>query len=454
MIKFKSKTLFAFIMIASFFNSFMLQQFFLLLSTVNYFYKKRVVRLDLSIKFLLLFILSSFLSYFYNFHINSIDQYTIVFWMIGYVPPILLAIIVYSYRLDFKYVWKVFIVLILLQVLVLTIQAIEHKVFLLRDFATGTVGDANFISFYLYLVVFYIISKKMYRYSYSNFKSRVYEYLAIIILFTYTLMAESSAMTGLFLLIIIFLVLKIIKNYFSKLSYKRIFLFFGIFFILIFGTINFIKDQSKTGGSISRINSLFTLIEKNTFEELIDNPFVYKIKSYYLILSGKIYEDVNFLVGSGPSTYTSRTSFVRIPDLRTNLPPIKVPSYESPIVKKYLRYEEEVLKTASYGNLATPKTTIISVIVETGFVGFVLFSLFFITIFRQLSKLQKVDQMNSYVYFFGKLVTIYFVMLLFYINIWEYHLITFVYVILIFSILNIPRTQERLNESFIHNSNI
>ena len=119
-----------------------------------------------------------------------------------------------------------------------------------------------------------------------------------------------------------------------------------------------------------------------------------------------------------------------------------------------MRFDEEQLRTASFGNFATPKTTIVSVIVETGFIGFFFFSLFFITIYRRLSKLQRVDNENAYIYFFGKLITIYFIMIMFYINIWEYHLITFVYIILVFSILNIPLQQRRINESLVHNSNV
>jgi hypothetical protein len=451
---FKSKILFLFLLIASFFNSFLFQQFFLLLTAIAYLYKKYKIKIDLSIKFLLLWLLTAFLSYGYNFYINDIDHYTILFWLIGYAPPMLLSLLVYSYRLDFNYIWKVFIALVILQIVVLTIQAFQHKVFLLRDFATGTVGDANFISFYIYLLIFYLISKKLYCQKYITRKKSFYEYLVIIVLFIYTLMTESSAMTGFFFLIGILSVIKSINKYFMKITYKRVLLFFILFLSLTYGSYKFFDEQSKSGGSITRINSLFILIEQNTFEELIDNPFVYKIKSYYLIFSGKIYEDVNFLLGSGPSTYTSRTSFVRIPDLRSNQPPIAVPVYESAIVKKYLRDEEEQLKTASYGNLATPKTTIVSVIVETGFIGFSFFSLFFISIYRRLLKLQKADKENAYIYFFGKLISIYFIMIMFYINIWEYHLITFVYIILIFSILNIPLQQRRINESLIHNSNI
>jgi len=170
-----------------------------------------------------------------------------------------------------------------------------------------------------------------------------------------------------------------------------------------------------------------------TSEQLDSNPYLFKISMYKEIATGKIYSDANFFIGSGPSTFTSRSSVVRMPEERTNEVPIELPYFKSEIFNKYISMQYARWRSSgeSYGNFASPQTTIISIAVELGIIGLVTFMVYFSTIINLLRN-GDFRGTDFYLSKFGIYITIYFLMSLFHLNFWEYPLMSFTYIMFVF----------------------
>ncbi|MBN1981132.1 MAG: hypothetical protein JW795_06350, partial [Chitinivibrionales bacterium] len=192
-----------------------------------------------------------------------------------------------------------------------------------------------------------------------------------------------------------------------------------------------------------------TLLSKTmTFDRLIwtynqfstidwkQNPTFYKFFVYEKIISGKVWEDANALIGSGPSSFTSRSSVMRIPEDRINSLPFPAPEFRSPVYKKHISPLIRNLFLKSYGNFSTPNTSIVSVTVELGLIGLSVFVGFFIYIYSNANKIEDTARKN-----FAKYLTFFFILSLFHINFWEYPVISLTYIFFISNVVSIlPQT--------------
>src|SRR5690606_7738007 len=87
--------------------------------------------------------------------------YSLLFWVVSYLPPFLLAWMLLSYRreIDFAHIYSFYKKLVYIQSFLLIGSAIEHRAFVVGDAATGTIGDANWVAFHICVVLIYEITR-------------------------------------------------------------------------------------------------------------------------------------------------------------------------------------------------------------------------------------------------------------------------------------------------------
>ena len=355
------------------------------------------------------------LSYSFNIYFNSIDYRTIIYWSFSYFPPLfLLGILVCgSQKVDISRLYTFYKAIVFIQSVLLIYSSFTHGVFVVGDDAKGTVGNANFVAFHIAVVLLYEANSLLWNYSSYGSIQKIKKELELLYYFLVFMIPESTANIGFFFII---MALTFIRIVILKKNWKV---------IIVLGLIAPIAVSIFTDTYIyERIKTEYNKISLVNIEE--DLVFT-KIKVYISLLNGDIYTDVNPLVGSGPATFTSRSSVIRMPDIRYNSPPKIVPidTYYSDVFIKFMLPLELELKDSPRGNLSTPKTTVISIAVELGMLGIlILFFALAYVIYRFMT-----ERTDAYLSSFGIDITLLFVMNLFFLNSWEYPIYSFVYIL-------------------------
>lgn len=369
----------------------------------------------------------------YNFFAGNADGYTIIFWFFSYLPPFILIwlTISYSEEIDFFNIYKFYKIFVYLQSFLLIFSAIQNHRFIVGDPATGTVGDANWVAFHICVVLIYQISKivELWKQKKLNFKNNFFNVAEIVYFLVVLLIPESTANLG--FIMAVFCIMFFFEFIFSKLNFVRISVL-----VIAMSLGYYLISQTMVYGRID--DAMKQLSETNMGK----NSYLTKVNIYSKLLGGEIYHDANWLLGSGPSTFTSRSSVMRMPDESVNKFPIKLPYFKSNVFKKYISpvYANWRLTKESPGNFASPQTTIISVAVELGIIGLFCFLLLFSKIFEKCKKMNFIPEeahLKKFVFYFS----VFYVLNLFHLNFWEYPIITFTYIILIFLILTKKDTE-------------
>ncbi|MFH1004541.1 MAG: hypothetical protein V1781_03470 [Bacteroidota bacterium] len=406
-------------------KSFIIQYIVLLLFILFFlFTKKPVIKKNIFFSLPLLIIAIAFISYLYNWCLGNADGYTFFFWLFSYLPPFILIwiTIAFSGKVNFFSIYKFYKILVYIQSVLLIFSTIQYDRFIVGDFARGTVGDANWVAFHICVVLLYEISQLVVITHQTKTISRknIWSIAEIIYLFIVLLIPESTANLGLLLIIlgIIF-----IKEYIlAGINMMRIIVFVVFITLSLWGI-------SKTY-VYERIDDAITELTKTDIDK---NPYLSKISIYKKLLNGEIYSNTNWLIGSGPATFTSRSSVMRMPDERVNEFPIELPYFKSNLFKKYISpiYAEWKASRESYGNFASPQTTIISVAVELGIFGILCFLSLFYFIIRRTQKIILPESdlhLKKFFFYFS----IFYILSLFHLNFWEYPIVTFTYIIFVF----------------------
>ncbi|MBI3502828.1 MAG: hypothetical protein HY063_13635 [Bacteroidetes bacterium] len=391
------------------------------------FTQQPVIKKNIFLFIPVLLILVAFISYIYNYINESADGYTFLFWIFSYLPPIILMWIIISCaeRIDFFNAYKFYKWLVYFQSFLLIISAIQNHKFIVGDPAKGTVGDANWVAFHICVVLLYeivriIILSKQGKISFTkNFSS----FAEILYFLVVLLIPESTANLGFMIIIIGFI-------FFNEYLLRYVNFFRIVLFILISICIIFFVSKTYV---YERLEDAVVKLQKTEIEK---NPYLSKVKIYKNLFSGELYSQTNWLLGSGPATFTSRSSVMRMPDERVNEFPIELPYFKSELFKKYISpiYANWRKTREQYGNFASPQTTIISVSVELGLAGIFIFILLFYFIYRN-NKIKHYSNEFLNLKKFVLYVTLFYFTNLFYLNFWEYPIITFTYIVFIFSIL-------------------
>lgn len=427
--KFQTGYLPYYILVTSlFFGNFIIQYISLLIFSGFYLIYKPKVRLNLLTYLPLLLVIVAFLSFSYNYFTGNADGYTIIFWLASYLPPFILCGMISRFhsKIEFHSIYNFYKKLVYAQTFFLIYSALSAKKFIVGDAATGTIGDANWVAFHICVVLIYEIvrtidlsKRKMLR-SKSVIKSisEIFYFLVVLMI------PESTANLGFLILVITALVAnEFILVYEKPLNFLFITLLCVAGAALVVNTVVF-----------ERIKGAMNDLAK---KEIESDPYLFKLSMYKNILTGRIYKDTNIFLGSGPSTFTSRSSVVRMPEERVNTISINLPYFKSDLFDKYIssQYAQWRINRESYGNFASPQTTIISVAVELGLVGLVTFLLFFKFIYSSLARNHSASK-EMYLFKFGRYLTLFFLMSLFHLNFWEYPIISFTYIIFVSLLLN------------------
>jgi len=421
------------LVISVFFNNFIIQYAVLGIFFVFFLIRKPVIKNNVFFALSIALIAVAFISYVYNLYNKNADVYSILFWLFSYLPPIILILILqtYSQVVDFEKIYSFYKRLVYLQSFLLIFSAIKAHEFIVGDVAVGTLGDANFVAFHICVVIIYQISKivVLWKQKKINFKNNLKDVLEIIYFFVVLLIPESTANLGFLMIVLCILVL--LEFIIGKVNLTRVVLVVTAM-LLAFFLISQTMVYKRIEDAVKQLSE--TNVSKNSY--------LTKANTYYKLFSGEIYQDVNSLVGSGPSTFTSRSSVMRMPEESFNKFPIELPYFKSNVFEKYISpvYANWRLTKESPGNFASPQTTIISVAVELGLIGLFCFLLLFYKIFEKCKKKNFIPEeihLKKFVFYFS----IFYVLNLFHLNFWEYPIITFTYIILTFLILTKKDTE-------------
>ncbi len=427
-LKIKREHLPIYILIVSvFFNNFIIQYAALAVVLLIFFLDKPKFKNDIFFNLSLLLIFAAFISYFYNLYKGNADAYSIIFWLFSYFPPFVLIwyIIQYRERVNFIDIYTFYKRIVYFQSFLLILSAIKHHTYIVGDIATGTVGDANWVAFHICVVLIFemvrfIVLSKNNAITGRHSINSIVEIIYFLIVF---LIPESTANLGFLMIIIGVLFLK--EYFLSYANIQRTLVFLviaGMGFYLVSGTFVYNRIQGA--------------IDDLTSKNIDENPYLFKASMYKKIATGNIYKDVNVFVGSGPSTFTSRSSVIRMPEERVNSFPIELPYFKNKIFATYISpmYANWRASGESYGNFASPQTTVISIAVELGLMGLLIFGFYFYFITKAINRTPfKPKQM--YLKKFGNYLTLFFVLSLFHLNFWEYPIVCFTYIIFIFLII-------------------
>lgn len=417
-----------FLITSLFLGSFIFQYAALLVTSLVLFIKRRgQFQSNYAIQIAAIITVLAIVSYIYNNYTGLADAYSILFWFVGYLPNFLLIIVTLSLkpRISFQQIYKYYKLLVVFQSILCISAVFQHGKFIVGDPATGTLGDANFLAFHFCVVLLYEVTSFLSNLQDSTTTGRrkVLKVLEILYWLIILLIPESTANLGFVLITIsLFFFFEIFIKKFSPAKLILLALT-GLSFLIIFiNSFVFVRFQE-----------VYNILDMD--KPALQHPYFNKFVVYKKVFTGEIYEDVNPLIGSGPSTFTSRSSIIRMPELRYNSPPFEVPYFKNDVVDMHV---SKIIKNAlesSYGNFGSPQTTVVSVLVELGVLGFFLFSFLFYKISTQISKEKKLvphkkDKLNFLMYF-----TVFFILNLFFLNMWEYPIYSFTYFLFVFLIL-------------------
>ncbi|MGB3947399.1 MAG: hypothetical protein WBM13_05425 [Bacteroidia bacterium] len=411
-----------------FFSSIFIQYAALLFFLVAFFgSNKPVIKINAFFIVVISLLIVSFASYLYNLINQLADVYTILFWLFSYVPPLVLILILqtYSKGVDFIKIYKFYKLWVYLESFLMIFSAIKHGRYVVGDPATGTVGDANWVAFHICVVLIYEISKfiTLWKQKEITLKNGFKKISVIIYFFVILLIPESTANLG--FLMIVLGVAFVVEFVVSNINFTRI-LILSISISLSF----YLISQSFV---YKRIDDA---IEQLSTSNISKNPYLSKVYIYTKLINGEIYSNTNWLLGSGPATFTSRSSVMRMPDERVNEFPLELPYFKSYLFKKYISpiYAGWRQTRESHGNFASPQTSVISIAVELGVAGCLCVFALFYYIFKRISKLVFSDD-KIYLKKFVFYLSLFYLINLFHLNFWEYPIITFTYFIFLFLIL-------------------
>lgn len=369
----------------------------------------------------------------YNLFSNDqADPWGFLLWSGTFLFPLFVMIAFSTLKPSVKrnYLINLYLVIILCEFIIIVITGVFRRSFLLADAAKGTCRDSHILGLHFALGII-ILTNKIAFGTFSSSRSKRKHLLYLLILWVGLIMTESASQLG---LLIITLVLFYFFEFIMKKRYKRKHLVtaVGVVIITIFlmTSTSLPKKLSGKNISISRFHSIIGGLRN------IDNIQATKIgaKFYsYRIMLTDIPQYVNFILGTGPATYTSRAAQIRMPEIAVHRLPFEIPQYRSRVFDKFISpiyyVGDKNFFTASWGTFSSPMTAVISVCVELGIVGAIIFMLFFLTLFkRSKSLLRKAFKQKDYqevVYLKGQQYAIvFFILDLFYLNYWEYPEIT------------------------------
>ena len=429
-----------FLVLSLFYKSFVLQYFFLFTFVLFWLiHKKGKVVKSSFLWFPIIIVLVGAISWCLNLLLGNADGYSFLFWLVSYLPNFFLTILIitYSAHLDFYKIYRVYKFLVYIQSFLLVFSSIKHGVLQVGDPAAGTVGDANFVAFHILVVLLYeiiSISVKLNNrlISIQRIKLKLLEISYFFIVF---IIPESTANFG-FLMITVALFL--FREYvLRKLNIVKIGLITGIAFL---GSV-FLSNSNQV--SVKRILHAVDLISDLDFDKTL---YFSKFNVYKKIMIGEIINGESLIFGFGPSTFTSRSSVVRMPEERINDFSLDLPYFKSnhfaqfiaPINLAWRRTQETW--GGSNGTFASTQTSVISISVELGLLGLCVFFSYFFLIFKRIKKVNLSlgdEHLRKFAFYFS----VFFIMSLFHLNFWEYPFMSFTYIIFTFLILFSRKTK-------------
>jgi hypothetical protein len=430
----------SFLIISLFFSGFIPQYAALIFLFVYFLINPKIFLRYNAFFFLpLLFILIAFISYLYNLFSGHADIYSFVFWLFSYFPPFLLAwlILAFNSHIDFYKTYSFYKKLVYIQSFFLIFTAIKYRTYVVGDPATGTIGDANWVAFHICVVLIYEITRlvSLIKNKLISPSQKISSLMEILYFTVILIIPESTANLGMMMIV---LGLFFINEYFlSTINIKRIIV---LLFFLIPGF--YLISQTMVYDRIK--GAINDLSETN----IDDNPYLSKVSIYNKIISGELFKNASdIILGSGPSTFTSRSSVIRMPEERVNDFPFELPYFKSKLFDDHIAslYDAWKISGESWGNFASPQTTIISVTVELGILGILIFGSFFFLINRRINK-TLFSSSHAHLKKFIAYFTLFFILSLFHLNFWEYPIISFTYIIFAFSIIGTLKYTVPLND--------
>ena len=364
--------------------------------------------------FLLAFLIFGTISYGYNFFfVEESDAWGLLLWSGTFLFPFLVMIVFSTFRQEVRinYLMNFYFGILLFEFILIAIQALSTGTFYLQDDAKGTCRDAHILGLHFALGIIILSNIIIFDKSVSPHSKK--RYILYLLIFTIGQIMTSFVSQWLFLIItltLFYLIEFVIKN-------RRI-----IHLIVLasaFVIIAFISPNT-------RFSNIPTILESRN--DIVTTKYGAKLYSYQLLIT-EIPKYVNLITGTGPGTYTSRAAQIRIPEIATLRFPLEIPDYRSWAFNRfiypiYFTGSRNLLKF-SYGTSASPMTTVISVCVELGVIGAIIFILFFYVLFKKsklgLCEAIKRRDYHTIAYLKGRqYVLIFFILTLFYLNFWEY----------------------------------
>ncbi len=343
------------------------------------------------------------------------DMLSILFWGITYLFPFLLIVLllVISKKVDYNKILNFYLINVFIEFNFLIGKMIAQNKFYLVDYGTGSCFNAHSLGLHFAIANIIILNKLLDTLSLKNklskFKKFSFDfifYIFLLIFFTSGFfITDSKAILLLWTITFFFflfkeILFKIFQGNVFKITIFTLSLILIIFILFHF----FIPDL---------IMSYYKDITHSLNNILVDKR-AGKIYGYLLI--PKIWKDPNYnlLFGSGPGTYTSKASRVRMGEIADHKLPVPLKTYISDIYKKYIYkafYTGEYgYKKKSWSTATSPMTSINSIIVELGLCGFIFFITFFSITFYNFIKFNL--PISLYLFLL-------FIFLLFYLNYWE-----------------------------------
>lgn len=359
----------------------------------------------------------AYISWIYNNFLGNSDLLSLFFWSSTFLFPFFLIFFtsLKENTVSFEEVFDLYKKILIFQFIIGIIQAISTGEFA-GDHIKGTCIDSHTLGVFYAIASVVTFTKSLYL---NKMKELLYclLYLIGIIMTGYT---SNVVFLSIILTLIILIKTKLLLK-FTKISLIAIFTFFVT--VMIFsGVKHHGLEYVKYG--ISVILENLNNLEK---VKLSGKIYSYKVAFY------DIPNEINIFLGYGPATYTSRASQMRIPEVATKKLPIKIQPFRTKLFEKYIlswfiEGPDAISKGASWGTLASPMTSVISIWVELGVGGFIIFVLFFVSLLSRLNKLcvkyKNVDYQRFVNIKASSYLILLFIIEMFYLNYWEYPQIT------------------------------
>jgi len=382
----------------------------------------------------------SIISWLYNFFIyKDVSIFGLFFWWITYLFPFLVLVLVssLSFKVNIKKVLRIYIYILLFEFFIIFFQAIQGNR-LWGDFATGTCWDAHALGMHFVIGIIITLSEVFDR---NNKNLGITLFFLLIFYLGLIITAYKAQIVILLLILILFFFYKLIRKI---VLYKKqvqkyiryIFTFIAVLLITII-TVMYTYILSDTE-YVARLNiENVDEIEENYNVEDWETRERWGGKIYsYKVAFLKIPKEINFILGYGPSTYTSRASGYNMGKLsyyissslapKLNLSDSTIEELKGFLCGKYSSiYMEHIRKIRYRSTLNAPMASVISIWVEVGLLGLSFFIMFFTYLFLRLRNARRnqiKDKDFSYLILnqYSVLLLIFFIINLFYLNYWEY----------------------------------